>query len=71
MRIFEPILGDKASSLRESDVISYYILSEISGSLRRSYTDNPDSDANGWWTDEVRRQDGDLSRLQNASQAEQ
>lgn len=68
MRIFEPILGDKASSLRTS----LFSLPRLDGScgftfsLWRPYANYSDRHANCWRVDEVRGQDGDMSGMQDA-----
>jgi hypothetical protein len=72
MRIFEPILGEKASSLRKR-LSTTHTCARISlypfpnTSLRGSYTYHPDCDAHCRRSHEVRRQDRNLPRVQDAS----
>jgi hypothetical protein len=61
MRIFEPILGEKAGSLREC------VDEKANDSRWRAYTDNPDCYAHYWRIDEVCRQDSHLPGLQDAA----
>ena len=64
MRIFEPILGEKANSLRKYRY-SRNCITEYSSdsSVWRSYTDHPDRNANRRRSDEVRGQDCDVPRM--------
>lgn len=66
MRIFEPIMGEKAGSLREITSRSHSGLTCCS--CWRTHADYPDRDSDYRRLDEVRRENRHLSRLQNASE---
>ena len=74
MRIFEPILGEKASSLREH--VAYNLVQSstdvlIVPSVRRPYTHNPGGDTNSGRIDEVRGQASDVFGLQDPAAGKQ
>ena len=66
MRIFEPILGEKAGSLRESSRPNR-TMAKLMDSGGRAYTDDPDCDSDDRRIDEVCGKDGHLPRVQDAS----
>lgn len=45
--------------------------SDFASSVRRSHSDDPDRDAHGRWPNEVRGEDGDVSRMQDGAQVKQ
>jgi len=69
MRIFEPVLGEKASSLRALRplLIQIYRCSErLFHSFRGTHEDHPDRNSNSWWTYEICCEDSYLLGLQDA-----
>lgn len=68
IRIFEPILGEKAQSLRKYLHTSSFNSSHASSySERRSYTYNVNCNARNRWPHGLRQKDVDMPRLQNAT----
>jgi DNA polymerase elongation subunit (family B) len=71
MRIFEPILGEKANSLCTFQTLGLYLQYLTSLSVRRSYSFNCNRNSHRWRTDEVRGQNSYLSWMQDSSTVEQ
>jgi hypothetical protein len=63
MRIFEPILGDKAASLCKCFIgfadSSFYVFH----SIWRAHQDDPNRNADSRWSNEVRGEDSNVSRV--------
>jgi hypothetical protein len=71
MRIFEPILGEKAGGLRESLYLKapWDADAIISGGRTHAYHSNCDTDHRR--TDEIRRQDRHMYGMQNSAERSQ
>jgi hypothetical protein len=67
MRIFEPILGEKAASLCKCFIgCTNSVFFDMFHSIGRAHEDNPNRNANSRWSDEVRSEDSNMSWLQNS-----
>lgn len=71
MRIFEPILKDKASLLRQSIPPSYFLWPDLSLSIRWSYTGYSNCYSDHWRSHEICCQDSNLPWLQDTSACQQ
>lgn len=71
LRIFEPILGEKASSLCMWLIFPSFYTPNDTFSIGRPYTDNPNCYANRWRSHEIRCQDSHLPWMQNAAEGKQ
>ena len=65
LRIFEPILGVKANSLRKFNITSNLVfrITKTRCSFRRPYENNPNRYTYCWWIDEICGENCDLSRV--------